>query len=167
MKGVLGLLLFITLWGSALASSSVPFMAVVTRVSDGDTVWVRAAAGQQVSTRPRKVRLLGIDAPEICQAGGRAARDALLHRVYQREVKVLPRATDGYGRLLAQLQFDGDDVGGWLVGQGHAWSSRYRRRAGLFDAQEAQARRLGRGLFAAADALPPWVFRRMHGPCPG
>ena len=36
---------------------------VVTHVSDGDTVWVQPLQGGEAY----KVRLLGIDAPEICQ----------------------------------------------------------------------------------------------------
>lgn len=46
---------------------------VVTHVSDGDTVWVEPTQGGEA----QKIRLLGIDAPEICQAWGPQARDAL------------------------------------------------------------------------------------------
>ncbi|MDP3310892.1 MAG: thermonuclease family protein, partial [Polaromonas sp.] len=55
------------------AGAAQPWQGTVTRVSDGDTLWVRPAAGG----KPLKVRIDGIDAPEICQAGGRAARKAL------------------------------------------------------------------------------------------
>lgn len=42
------------------------YEARVTRVSDGDTIWVQPLSGG----RYRKLRLDGLDAPEICQLGG-------------------------------------------------------------------------------------------------
>ena len=69
-----------------------------------------------------KVRLQGIDAPEICQPWGPQAR-AALHAVLQGQVvEVQGHARDSYGRLLAQLSRQGQDVGVWMVGQGYAWS---------------------------------------------
>jgi hypothetical protein len=50
-------------------------------VSDGDTVWVQPLQGGEAY----KVRLQGIDAPEICQPWGPQAR-AALHAVLQGQV---------------------------------------------------------------------------------
>ena len=87
---------------------------VVTHVSDGDTVWVQPLQGGEA----HKVRLLGIDAPEICQPWGPQSR-AALHAVLQGQVvEVRARTRDSYGRLLAQLTRQGNDVGAWMVGQG-------------------------------------------------
>ena len=44
------------------------YEARVTRVFDGDTLWVQPLDGG----RYRKLRLDGLDAPEICQSGGGA-----------------------------------------------------------------------------------------------
>jgi hypothetical protein len=50
-----------------LASVQVwPWQGVVTHVRDGDTVWIQSIHGGQT----HKVRLQGLDAPEICQAWG-------------------------------------------------------------------------------------------------
>ena len=70
------------------------YSARVSRVFDGDTVWVKPLAGGQY----RKLRLEGIDAPEICQSGGEASRDALARRVLNQVVEVRVRAQDDYGR---------------------------------------------------------------------
>lgn len=135
------------------------YSARVTRVHDGDTVWVQPLAGGPY----RKLRLLGIDAPEICQAGGEASRDALAARILRQVVQVEERGDDTYGRGLARIERDGQDLNAWLLENGHAWASGggsvYRR---LQDA----ARRDRRGLFARPDAEPPRDFRRRHGPCP-
>jgi micrococcal nuclease len=134
---------------------------VVTHVTDGDTVWVRTADQTRV-----KLRLQGIDAPERCQAWGPQARDALAGRVLHRPVEVQTRARDDYGRTIGQLTLQGEDIGAWMVGEGHAWSARYRRSLGPYAAQEAAARAARRGLFAQPEAaVEPRAFRQQHGPC--
>jgi endonuclease YncB( thermonuclease family) len=114
---------------------------------------------------PRAVRLDGIDAPEICQRYGEAARAALVYRVLGRPVQVRKRLRDDYGRELARVMVDGRDVGAWLVRQGHAWSYRYRGHVGPYIAQEAQARARRIGLFREVHAEQPRAFRKRHGRC--
>jgi endonuclease YncB( thermonuclease family) len=138
------------------------YAARVSRVFDGDTVWVRPLEGG----RYRKLRLDGIDAPEICQAGGTASRDALARRVLNQVVTVSVRWHDDYGRGLAKLTHQGDDLAAWMVVQGQAWSYRWRRSLGPFKDEEERARRVRKGLFADAAAELPRTFRQRHGPCP-
>lgn len=137
------------------------WQGVVTHVSDGDTVWVRSIAGG----RDYKVRLLGIDAPEICQLWGAQSRYALHAAVYSQVVEVTGRQHDSYGRLLARLSRQGQDVGAWMVGQGYAWSYRYQKQAGLYDVQQTQAQSLRLGLFADSQAIQPRWFRKRFGSC--
>ena len=138
------------------------YSARVSRVFDGDTVWVKPLAGGPY----RKLRLEGIDAPEICQSGGAASRDALAQRVLNQVVEVRVRAQDDYGRGVARIVHQGDDVAGWMVSAGHAWSYRWRRSLGPFAAEETTARERRRGLFKDAAAELPRDFRKRHGPCP-
>ena len=130
-------------------------------MSDGDTLFVRPDAGGQ----PVKIRMDGLDAPEICQAYGPASRQALQSRVLGQPVSVDGRRRDNFGRVLARIRWQQADVGEWMVRQGHAWSYRYRRDAGPYAAEEAQARAAQRGLFADAQALQPRDFRKRHGSC--
>ena len=133
----------------------------VVRVFDGDTVWVQPAPG----ARWRKLRLDGLDAPEICQPGGVAARDALASRVLGQVVQVHERAVDAHGRGLARLVLDGADINAWLVRSGLAWASRWRGQ-GPYLAEGDAAVSARRGVFAAPDdPEPPHRFRRRHGPC--
>lgn len=153
--------LLLLLPSALLAQPPRSYTAVVTHVSDGDTVWVRPARGG--ARVP--VRLLDIDAPEICQRSGQQSRDALARQVLRRTVTVEERGRDDYGRVLARLHRSGQDVGEQLVVEGHAWSYRFRNRPGPYHEQEAQARQARRGLWAAAHPLEPRAFRRLHGPC--
>lgn len=138
----------------------------VTRVSDGDTLWLQPDAATGLPGRRRiKLRLVGLDAPERCQAHGAAATEALAQRVLGRQVRVVRRATDDHGRALVTLWLGGEDIGAWLVREGHAWSQRYRGDLGPYATEEAAARRAQRGLFAEARPVQPRSFRRLHGPC--
>ena len=101
---------------------------VVTRVVDGDTLWVKTGASQP----PLKVRLQGIDAPEICQPGGVQARDALQQRVLGQSVTVTSGAHDDYGRTIGTVHMQGQDMGRWLVAHGHAWVYSYRSKKALY-----------------------------------
>jgi len=133
----------------------------VTHVSDGDTLWVKPVDG----AAPRKLRLLGLDAPELCQAGGEAARAALQQLVVGRPVQVKSNFQDTYGRDMARLRVDGRDVGAALVSAGQAWSSRWHNSKGPYAVQEESARAAKLGLFADPAAELPSDFRQRHGPC--
>ena len=158
-------LLFAAVAPSAASALDPPsprvYEARVTRVSDGDTVWVHPLAGG----RYRKLRLDGLDAPEICQPGGTQSRDALARRVLKQSVTVTEGPPDTHGRGLAKLEHNGDDVGGWLVAEGQAWSSRWHNSLGRYQPQEALARVQRRGVFVQANAELPRTFRQRHGPC--
>ncbi len=151
------------LGGSVLAAPALKpaWTGTVSHVSDGDTVWVRPERGGA----PRPVRIDGIDAPELCQSYGETARAVLVGRVLGQQVQVRVRRHDDYGRALARLNLRGEDLGAWLVGQGHAWSYRYRGQPGPYADQEARARARRLGLFRQAGAERPYAFRRRHGPC--
>ena len=138
------------------------FIGTVTHVTDGDSLWVRPDVGGA----PRKLRIDGIDAPEICQSGGVAARAVLSQYALRQRVQVTVRRFDDYGRGLARIECSGDDLGAQMVRAGYAWSYRWRRDAGPYAAEEAAARRGRHGLFAAAEeAESPRDFRKRYGSC--
>lgn len=151
-----GLLLFF--FGCTVAGAR-SLSGIVTHVTDGDTLWVRPDGGA-----PLKVRIRGLDAPEICQAFGMQARDALASRVLHRPVRVETRARDVYRRIIGDVSVDGHDVGAWLVAGGFAWSSGYRGRRGPYAQEEVRARGAHAGLWAAP-AVEPRLFRQRHGSC--
>jgi len=151
---------------AALAACWLPapaavFEGVVSHVSDGDSLWVRPLGGGEALP----VRLQGIDAPEICQAFGREARAALAALALHRQVTVRVRARDRYERLLARVRLGRHDLGGWMVGQGNAWSDGWRGRGGPYAKQQAQAQAARLGLWAGGDPVLPREFRRRHGSC--
>ena len=114
-----------------------PIPARVLHVVDGDTIEVRAQVwlGQEVVTR---VRLRGIDAPEINGACGKereqaqAARERLVAHLARQPVWLTDIGRDKYfGRVVARLVDQrGDDLGERLVKEGLARPYDGGRRSG-------------------------------------
>jgi endonuclease YncB( thermonuclease family) len=134
----------------------------VTKVVDGDTLHVQPAQGGA----SQKLRIKGIDAPEVCQAWGMQSREALARMVWGQRVTVQLNDVDDHGRWLAQVFVNGEDVGARLVAQGHAWSYQFRRDPGPYAFQQQQAAINRLGLFGQPQAMRPREFRQRHGPCP-
>ncbi|MFN3543573.1 MAG: thermonuclease family protein [Thiobacillus sp.] len=136
-----------------------PVYGVVIVVIDGDTVLFKPDHYHPSSRAFLKVRLAGIDAPEVGQPHGDAATQALKALALKRPAQLEGVATDAYGRTLGRLNVDGLDVSAELVRRGHAWAAA-RDAADPLGQLQDEARRARRGLWSDPDPLPPWVWRR-------
>ncbi len=126
----------------------------VVGVSDGDTLTALDEDNKQ-----HKVRLHGIDAPEIGQPFGTKSREALGQLTVKKTVTLRLHGRDRYGRDLARVEVDGRDVNVELVKGGLAWHYvRYDKSPELASA-EREAREAERGVWADKDAVPPWEWR--------
>ena len=135
----------------------------VSYVVDGDSLWIRPDGAR--SRKPQRVRLEGVDAPEICQDHGRDAQSFLSQRVLHQRVQVLARARDGYGRLIAQVSHQGEDLSQLMAQAGWAWSPGFGHRPGPYADAVAQAQAARVGLFVDPQPMLPADFRRVNGPC--
>ena len=137
----------------------------VSRVADGDTVTLQIEKGQ-IEKGAVRIRLLGIDAPELSMRFGRACRDRLARLVAGREVRVLTAGTDRYGRTIGQILMDGRDVNLTQIEMGCAWH--YRQFSenqapedrNLYALKEIEARQAAIGLWRDAHPRAPWDYRR-------
>ena len=125
-------------------------------VSDGDSLRV---AGQ-------RIRLHGIDAPELkqrCKANGerwhcgRDAARALAQRIGGGHVRCTPRDRDRYGRVVAVCRAGGVDLNAWVAAQG--WALAYRRYSKDYVGEERAARAARRGIWRG-EFVAPWDWRR-------
>jgi micrococcal nuclease len=153
--------LAVLLLALAPALRAADFSGTVTYVTDGDTLWVRPAAGGE----PVQIRLVDLDAPEGCQTYGPEAKHALRERVLHRKVQVRTHGVDAYQRVLARIDHRGEDVNAWLVRFGYAWSMSFHGKQGPYVALEEQARRERKGLWALPGATDPRSFRKRYGRC--
>lgn len=123
-------------------------------VTDGDSIKV-LVDGSEVA-----IRLGGIDAPENGQDFGDRAKQKLSDLVYGREVTVLARSEDRYGRTVARILVGGRDASLELVRAGLAWHFTQYSNDQELSNEEAQARARRVGLWSASNPVAPWEFRR-------
>jgi endonuclease YncB( thermonuclease family) len=159
---VLALLLACTSALSRAQDDLTPFFdARVVGVIDGNTINVsNTSTGQQVY-----VRLRGIDAPEMQQPGGAAARQSLAGLVAGKTVRVEFKSTDKMGTVEGRVTLNGDDVNLAQLGAGMAWfhTAYYNELSDdqkkLYRDAEAEARKARRGLWKDGAPSPPWEYR--------
>lgn len=86
----------------------------IGRVIDGDTIEI---------VDGRRVRYIGIDAPEVDDCYGIEALERNVELVMNKEVVLVSDGedTDDYGRLLRKVYVEGEDVSALLVKGGYAW----------------------------------------------
>lgn len=172
-----GLLAVLALW---MLTGLEFWQGRVVAVPDGDTLVVRDGQGNEV-----RVRLYGIDAPELRQRGGEQARDTLLHMVMERQAYLVTVDRDSYGRHVAHvrttpfpwMKIDAEgavsagpdasaDVNGDMVRAGQAWF--YGAYCHLpypclfWRLAAGEAREVGVGLWKARNPTPPWEWRRKN-----
>jgi endonuclease YncB( thermonuclease family) len=123
------------------------------RVIDGDSLEIDGA----------RIRLIGIDAPELgqsCRAAdgavfacGQSARDALQGFIAARPVTCREFRADKYRRALARCSVGGADLAAWMVSRG--WAMAYAGRDGdPWRATEGTARDTRAGLWAGGFERP-------------
>ena len=130
---------------------------------DGDTIQFRQNNGKVY-----KVRLIGIDAPEIKQDFGRECKDLLKSRTFGKPLTLQVFDVDMYKRPLAKISTPTiADVNLFMLENGCAWS--YSPPMALktaYESAEATAQNNHAGLWENEFALPPWQFRRsVLNPC--
>lgn len=128
--------------------------AFVTHIVDGDTL------DANMNSEIVRVRLDGIDAPEIGQTWGAWARAALKRKVGRKNVCIVVTDTDRYGREIGRIYLDKRDINREMVRHGHAWWYRQYSNDVRLDHAEHDARHDKAGLWKGTDPVPPWEWRR-------
>ena len=123
---------------------------LVSRVVDGDTIVFLTEAGAQ-----KRVRLADIDTPELNQPWGPRAKLAL----EQLSLGKLVVDTDRYGRLVATLFVESENINRSLVEHGHAWVYRKYLRDPSLIPLETAAREAQIGLWRADTPIKPSDWR--------
>jgi len=136
-------------------------------VTDGDTLVVNGKRQRTRCVGGTRVRMFGIDAPELkqrCKPAngrdflcGRAAASFLLEHVRGRTVECKGNSVDRYGRLIATCFIDGKNLNAMMISAG--WALAYRAHSGKYVPQENVARKASKGIWAM-QFVPPWEWRR-------
>ena len=95
------------------ATSADTFTGRVTRVVDGDTFWI--------SSQDERIRVWGLDAPEVDMPGGSQATATLTSMIAGQELTCRQRDIDRYGRIVGQCFLpDGRDITAVMIDSGTA-----------------------------------------------
>ena len=127
-------------------------------ITDGDTI----------KFNNKKIRLHGIDTPEIKQLCknkngedykcGVKAKLALINIISSHQVKCSVHGKDRYKRLIATCFVKNININEWLVKEG--WALAYRRYSKDYVDEELFAKNNKLGLWKG-DFLEPWKWRRL------
>ena len=134
---------------------------VISRVIDGDTVVIKSDQGINY-----KVRLIGIDAPEIKQGYGEEATKYLSNLILGKSLVIIGSNKDRYKRLLGKLVLDNLDINLLLIEKGMAWhykryqSSQEKKDQFLYSNAEKYAKVNKLGLWSKSRPIPPWEWRK-------
>jgi len=159
----------------ALAASiifSLPTAEIAARPgAPGETIAgsARVIDGDTISIGEMRIRLEGIDAPEVgqtCQGKGgtdwpcgSASAMALEKLIAGNRVRCDRRGLDKYGRALAVCFVRGRDINAEMVRQGHAWV--FEKYSASYVKEQAAAKAESRGIWQAS-TMPAWDYRQRH-----
>jgi len=129
----------------------------IARVVDGDTLEING----------EKIRLHGIDSPEIkqtCRAStvyqcGQVATHALSNKIGQQPISCVGRDVDRYGRIVAICYLKEENLNSWMVSEGHAVA--YRKYSKDYVFEEERAKKNKNGIWEG-DFEYPWEWRKSH-----
>ena len=132
-----------------------------------------AADGDSLTVDGKRIRLFGIDAPElgqVCRRGseqwacGEEAAERLSKLVTGREVRCVPVGTDQHDRVLARCSAGPADVNRTMVATGYAVA--FRRYSQDYVSAEESAKLAKRGLWSGTFEMPAEVRAQARSPVP-
>ena len=137
------------------------FEGRVVGVQDGDTIEVLDSVNAN-----HRIRLLGIDAPEMAQAFGTRSGQNLSQAIFNKVVRIEWFKHDRYGRIVGRVILGSQDVCLEQIRAGMAWHYKYYQEdqtpdeRQLYADAEITARLSQVGLWIESNPIPPWDFRR-------
>lgn len=128
---------------------------LVVGVHDGDSLTLLVGGKNEI-----KVRLEGIDAPELKQPFGSASKKALSDLVFGKTVRLEQTGKDRYKRTLGNIYVDETWINLAMVERGMAWFFAKYSKDGKLKAAAELAQRRAVGLWREAAPQPPWEWRK-------
>ncbi len=132
------------------------FTGQVVGVADGDTIHVLH------NDKAERVRLYGIDCPEKKQPYGKKAKWFTSDLTFRKTVTVIVKDRDRYGRTIGEVILpNGKSLNRELVRAGYAWwYFKYAPTDFALKILQEISMELKTGLWADAESMAPWEFRR-------
>lgn len=126
----------------------------IIKIYDGDTITALASQKEKI-----KIRLYGIDAPELKQPFGKASKRHLIDLISNKSLKINEKGKDKYGRTLAVLYNGDQDINAQMVIDGYAWA--YDKFSKDYVAFQKDAQLLKKGIWIDKNIVRPSDFRKL------
>ena len=164
--GKLSRLIFIVFLLSGIRCGAQQISGRVVHVHDGDSFTIIGC-----DSITHKVRLWGVDAPELKQPGGIKSLNMTNACIGGRMVKLEVLGHEKYGRLLALVHVEDGPYKGVmlnevLINSGYAWvyfpqqNAKYTTTVSDFRRIELDAQHYKRGIWNYPNNTPPWEYRK-------
>jgi len=138
----------------SIVGFSQQYTGSIIRVIDGDTFAFQTAEGSFV------IRMYGIDAPERDQTYSRESAD-FMKQYLNKEAIIKASGVDKFGRTLAVLFIDGQDINLFSIKNGCAWHFKRYSSDQQYADTESYARKNKIGLWKVDNPIPPWEWRQL------
>lgn len=132
----------------------------VAYVIDGDTFQLSSHKLGDI-----RIRVAEIDAPELHQPYGQKAKSYLRDLIESKDVICSITEKDRYGRYIAKINVPGTqniDVAAEMVRAGYAWHYKKYSTSQELANIELKAKSKKQGLWAAPNAVAPWLYRQQQ-----
>ena len=126
----------------------------IIKIYDGDTITALTSQKEKI-----KIRLYGIDAPELKQPFGKASKRHLIDLISNKSLNINEKGKDKYGRTLAVLYNGDQNINAQMVIDGYAWA--YDKFSKDYVAFQQNAQALKKGLWIDKDVVRPSDFRKL------
>lgn len=136
----------------------------VSKVIDGDTIELLAKENPYNHITKLKIRLYGIDAPELKQAYGKEAKEYLSALILKQEVSLIIENKDKYDRFVGTIFLKGQDINKEMVKNGYAHA--YESFSKKYLAEQADAKKFKLGLWQDERVMSPSEFRMLKNEAP-
>ncbi|MDA7841253.1 thermonuclease family protein [Gammaproteobacteria bacterium] len=146
-------------------SETSEFNGIVSKVSDGDTIYVL------YKNKKIKIRLSHIDAPERNQAHGIKSQKFLEDMVLNKSITAACKMKNGkwergfYGRPICNIfLYEANSptyINAKMIKSGNAWVYKRERNNDYLINLEKDARENRRGLWHIPSPIEPWVYRKL------
>ena len=151
-------LLCLLLSGSWTVVPAASMFGKVIDVSSGDVITIFNL------NRPVRVKLVGVDAPEMDQAFGDVAKKHLFDLIHDKSVVVEYTGITADGSVSGRVLLNDTDIGAQMIRDGAAWfdpnnvSRLSAAEREVYQQSEQAARSEGRGLWQTPNPTAPWEF---------
>uniref|UniRef100_J3KVI0 TNase-like domain-containing protein n=1 Tax=Oryza brachyantha TaxID=4533 RepID=J3KVI0_ORYBR len=119
-----------------------------------------SCSDDEVLARKYRIRMRGIDAPELKMPYGKESRNALVKLIGGKSVKIYVYDLDQFGRYVGDIYCNNVFIQEQMLKNGHAWHFKTYDKRPEFARWEREAKSANRGLWASGNPEKPWDWRR-------